>query len=80
MRHRSYPFLSRRVIAFNLDDFGMNQSIDVMHDGNVQNIRMVSGDDPDLLYYRRSICPQRGSHNIVNNGALTVPSSLRKSH
>jgi hypothetical protein len=48
----------------------MNPSAIIVHDGNVPDIRMSSGDDPDLLHYRQPICPQCRSHNIVNNGTF----------
>jgi len=48
----------------------MDPSISVVHDRNVADIRMASGNEPDLLYYREPICPQCGSHNTVNNGTF----------
>lgn len=35
MSPRSHLFLSRRVITFDPDDFGIHPSVNVMHEGNV---------------------------------------------
>ncbi|QRF75335.1 hypothetical protein Thermo_00831 [Thermoplasmatales archaeon] len=71
MRFRKYPFLSRRVITFNVDDFGVDPpTTNTIVVPNVLDVHISLGDDPDLIYYRKPTCSQRGSHNIVNNGTF----------
>ncbi len=71
MRLRKYPFLSRQIIIYNLDDFGMDPTTTSVMNPNMTDVHIASGNDMDLLYYGNPMCPQCMSHNIVKNGTFT---------
>ncbi|OWP57172.1 MAG: hypothetical protein B2I17_01995 [Thermoplasmatales archaeon B_DKE] len=73
MRLRKYIFMARRVITFNLGNFGMGSSTTVtvnIVDLNILVVRILSGDVRDLLHYRNSTFQQCVSSNCMKNGTF----------
>jgi len=58
------------VITYDLNDFGLDPSMKTLIDSNMPDVRIASGNDPDLLHYRKPVCPQCGSRNVVKNGTF----------